>query len=123
MSELGRRAASFGHAFRGVARLVASEANARIHLSIAAAVVALGWLLGLPKGDWALLLLAIAAVLAAEAFNSALETLADRVTREPDEAIGHAKDLAAGAVLFTALGAAGVGLLVLGPPLLRLLAG
>jgi diacylglycerol kinase len=112
----GFRLASFADAGRGVAGLF-SEANARVQLAVAAAVVALGLWLDVARGDWALLALAIGLVLAAEAANTALEALADRVEPERHPLVGRAKDAAAGAVLLASLAAAAVGLLVLGPPL------
>jgi diacylglycerol kinase len=83
------------------------------------AVVALGLWLDLSRGDWCWLVVAIAMVLAAECMNTALESLADAALPEPHPLVGRAKDAAAGAVLCAALGAAGIGLLVLGPPLLH----
>ena len=60
-------------------------------------------------------------VLAAEAVNSAIEALADRVSPGYDEAIKRTKDLAAGAVLLTAIAAAAVGLLIFIPKIMNLL--
>ena len=80
-------------------------------------VIALGWFLRVGRSDWCWLVVAISMVWCAEAFNTAVERLADRVTMERDPLIKQAKDLAAGAVLCAALGAAVIGLLVLGPPL------
>ena len=114
---MGDRIRSFGNAFRGFVQLIQGEANARIHAAATAAVCALALFLGLGRLEWALLLLAIAAVWAAEALNTAVEVLADRICQDPDPAIGRAKDVAAAGVLVAAIGAAGVGLLVLGPPL------
>lgn len=112
------RAESFVHAFRGVVRLFSGQANARLQAAAGAAVVALGLWLRISRRDWALLVLTIAAVLAAEAMNTALEALADRVAPEVHPLVAKAKDVAAGGVLLLALGAAVVGFLVLGPPLL-----
>jgi diacylglycerol kinase len=112
----GFHLASFANAGRGVGALL-GEANARVQLAIAALVVGLGFWLELGRGDWALLVLAMGLVLAAEAANTALEALADRVAPDPHPLVGRAKDVAAGAVLIAALAAAAVGGLVLGPPL------
>ena len=57
---------------------------------------------------WALVLLASAAVLAAELFNTAIEHLADHLHPELHPSIRVVKDCAAGAVLLTAAGAVGV---------------
>jgi diacylglycerol kinase len=60
-------------------------------------------------------------VWSAEAFNTALEFLADAVSQEPHPLIGQAKDIAAGAVLMAALAAAIVGILLFRPYLLDFL--
>ena len=120
---LAGRIASFRDAGRGVAGVVARETNARIHAVATGAVIVLASLLDLGRHDWALLLLAMGSVWAAEIANTAIESLADAVREEFDPKIGRAKDAAAGAVLVTACAAAGVGLLILGPPLWRRLSG
>ena len=106
-----------GHALRGLVFLVRSQRNARVHGVITALVLALGLGLHITRLEWAFIALATAAVWAAEAFNTAVERLADRVTTERDPLIKQAKDVAAGAVLIACAGAVAVGLLVLGPPL------
>lgn len=99
--------------------LVATQPNARIHAVATVAVVAGGVGLEVGRHDWCWLAAAIAAVWTAEAFNTALEFLADEVSLEQRPGIGRAKDLAAAAVLCTCAGAATVGGLVLLPHLAR----
>lgn len=120
--DLAARARSFRYAFRGVAALLRSEPNARIHAVAAGLACALGAFLDLPPSGWLWLAAAIAGVFAAEALNSALEALADAVHPAPHPLVARAKDLAAGAVLIAAAGAAAIGFLVLGPPLVSWLA-
>ena len=120
---IAARARSFGHAFRGLGVLLRSQHNARIHAVATCAVCGLGALLGVSRGDWLWLVAAIAGVWAAEALNSALEALADATHPAPHPLVGRAKDLGAAAVLIVSLGAATIGLLVLGPPLWRWVAG
>ena len=69
--------------------------------------------------EWALLVLASALVLSAEAMNTAVEKLADRVSPERHPLVRDAKDVAAAAVLISAIGAAVLGALVFVPALLR----
>jgi diacylglycerol kinase len=64
--------------------------------------------------------LCIALVLALEAVNSAIEYLADKISPEQDPLIGKAKDIAAGAVLIAAIGAAIIGSLIFIPKLIAL---
>ena len=119
---LRSRARSFRNAGRGLAQLARSEPNAWIHAVATLLVCGLALVLGVGLAAWCWLVAAIAAVWAAEALNTALESLADAVHPGRHPGIGRAKDLAAAAVLISALGAALVGLLVLGPPLLARLA-
>ena len=109
------RGRSFACALRGIAMLLRTQMNARIHLLATAVVIAMGFTFRISRGEWVPLAFAIGIVWIAEAVNTAIEALADRICRERDEAIGRAKDIAAGAVLLAAITAAVIGLLVLGP--------
>jgi diacylglycerol kinase (ATP) len=111
------RLRSFRHAGRGLFGLLVREHNARIHAIATVLVVATGVLCRLERWEWGLVTAAISLVWTAEALNASLEQLADAISSAPDPAIGRAKDLAAGAVLASALGAAGLGLVVFGPRL------
>lgn len=112
------RLASFRDAGRGVWHGLAQHQNGRIQLALAASTIALGLALGLAPLEWSLVAGAIAAVTAAEVFNTAFEQLADALCPEHHPAIGRAKDMAAGAVLLAAVGAAAVGAIVFVPRLL-----
>jgi diacylglycerol kinase (ATP) len=115
---LAARVQSFGHAFRGVGRMLVTQHNAWIHAVATAAVFTLALWLGLGWSEWVVLLVAVAMVWVAEAFNTAIEHLCDRVSPEYDPLVREAKDVAAGGVLIAAAVAALIGFLVLGPPLL-----
>lgn len=115
-----KRIRSFRYAFRGIGCLIRGEANARIHCFATVCVVAAGWLLELNRTEWMLVVFAIGSVWAGEAFNSSIEALCDRVSPEYDEAIKRSKDLAAGAVLLTAIAAAIIGSLVFIPKIYAL---
>ena len=112
------RIESFRNAGAGIAHTFASQTNAKIHAVATLAVVVLGLFLGISFADWCWLVLAIAMVWVAECLNTALELLADATSPDPHPLVGRAKDAAAGAVLCAAIGAALIGLLVLGRPLL-----
>ncbi len=119
---LRRERAAFGYAWSGLRDALQTEAHLRFHALATVAVIALSVVLPLTRTDWALLALAIGAVWAAELLNTALERLTDLVSPTVHPLAGQVKDVAAAAVLVTAGAAAIVGLLVLGPPLWRLLA-
>ena len=110
---------SFFYAFSGIWNTIRSERNLRIHL--VCLVYMLSFLLAtdwftLSRGDWALLLLAAALVIAAELFNTAIEATVDLATEERRPLAKKAKDAAAGAVLVCAIFAVVVGLLILLQP-------
>lgn len=109
---MGGLAGGFRHAFRGLLDVLARQRNARFHLVATAVVVTVFALLGVSLLEWAVLALCIAAVWAAEALNTALEHLADRVSPRPHPLVGRCKDAAAAAVLLASLGAAAAGILI-----------
>jgi diacylglycerol kinase (ATP) len=118
---LRRRAASFGHALRGVGAALRSEVHLQFHAVSTVVVIGLGFYFGLSVLEWALVALAVAGVWAAELFNTAVETLTNLVSPGYHPLAGKAKDVAAGAVLLAALGALVVGALVFGPRVWALL--
>lgn len=117
---ISKRIKSFGHAFRGIGTLLATQHNALLHVIAAVTVIVLGLFFGISPIEWAVVALSIATVISAEAFNTAIEFLCDAVSTDHHPLIGKAKDVAAGAVLITAIGALAVGLLVFVPHVLRM---
>ena len=115
MDALWARLRSFRYAFAGLRLLLREEHNARIHATITVLVVVAGIVLRVSPVEWGVLVICIGMVLSAEAFNSAIERIADYLTTERDERIRDIKDLAAGAVLLCAITAAIVGLIVFVP--------
>ncbi|WMX14662.1 MULTISPECIES: diacylglycerol kinase [unclassified Aureispira] len=115
-----QRIASFKWAIKGLKDLFSNHPNAQVHLLATVLVIPIAFFLQITLIEWALIILCIALVTAMEAMNSALEYLADKISPEHDELIGKSKDIAAGAVLLSAIGAALVGALILGPKLYAL---
>jgi diacylglycerol kinase len=111
----------FWYACRGLILALRQEESFRVHLPAAAAALLLAGLLGLPPAHWAILLLSIAGVLTAELLNSGLERLAAAAIPSHHPLVGQALDMAAASVLVASVGAVGVGLTLLGPPLWTLL--
>jgi diacylglycerol kinase (ATP) len=109
---------AFRYAFRGISEMLRTESNARIHALATIIVVALGLTLGISRFEWLAVVLAITAVWCAEGFNTAFEALCDVASPEFHPQVERAKDIAAGSVLITAIGAALVGIFVFGPHLL-----
>lgn len=111
------RLASFGHAFAGLGFLVRNEANMRIHLIAAAAVVLSGVWLGIDLAGWRCLVIAMALVLMAEALNTGVEQACNAITPERRPEIKAAKDVASAGVLITAIAAVLIGASVFVPAL------
>jgi len=113
------RIQSFRCAFAGVWFILRSQQNAWVHALATVSVVALAGVLQIDAIGWALVLMAVAGVWVAEAFNTALEVVSDAIQPEYHASVGVAKDIGAGAVLFAALNSIVIGLLVLGPPVAK----
>ena len=109
------RIKSFGFAFEGIATFLKTQHNAWIHCLAAFLVVILGFTLNVTVTEWCLLIVAIALVMLAEMLNTAIEFLTNLVSPEYHPLAKHVKDVAAGAVLFAALAAVIIGLLVFVP--------
>lgn len=104
----------FVYAIRGILRCVREERNFRFHMVAAFYVTLLSPAFLQSRAEGALLALAIGLVLCAEAVNTALERLVDRLSPEQHPLAGAAKDIAAGAVLLTALAAVVVAVFLFG---------
>jgi diacylglycerol kinase (ATP) len=116
-----RRRCSFGWAFRGLGLSFRSQENMRIHFLATVLVAGLGLWLGLARWEWCAVMGAFALVWMAEIFNTAIEALVDLLSPERRPLAGKVKDLAAGAVLAAALGAAAIGAFIFVPRLWALL--
>lgn len=119
--ELVDRIRSFGYAIEGIVYLIKSQHNAWIHLIVTVVVIGMGFWLQITKAEWALIVLAMMGVWMGEAVNTAVEAIVDMVMPEFHPLAKIAKDVAAGGVLISAVAAAIVGLLILGPPLIEML--
>ena len=113
----------FRCAGRGVAVGMHGQDSFIVHVVMAAIVLGLAWWLRLEAWRCAIVTLCVAGVLSLELVNSSLERIVLVVHPERHPEIGRALDIAAGAVLVMAIGAAVCGLIVLVPPLLQTLFG
>ena len=112
---------SFKNAFAGLHYAITSQPNFRVHFFLAALALLLGFLLKIPFLEMTILILIIIFCLAVEMANTAIESVTDLVTEEWRESAKIAKDVSAGMMLLAACGAIVVGILILGPPIVRLL--
>ena len=111
---------SFTYAWKGILTCAGHEQNITFHLLAAIAVVVAGFIFHITHVEWMVVMLCIGTVITAELFNSAIERLVDLVSPEQNIIAGEVKDIAAGAVLVTAVAAAIVGLIVFLPYILAL---
>ena len=102
---------SFACAFRGLWDAVCDESHLRFHLVAGFYVLLLAPLFGVSRLEYAVLIVLIAAVIAAELVNTAIEDVSDALTRQQNAFIRLAKDIAAGAVLILAIAAVAVAVL------------
>ncbi len=107
------RSANF--AIEGILHAAKTQRHLRYHYFTAAAVLLLSYVLGVSRTEFLIIALSVIAVLLAEMFNTAIETLVDMVSPEENEKARVAKDIAAGAVLVTAFGVAVIGYIILFP--------
>lgn len=115
--QFSARLRSFKYAFRGLWLMIQTQHNAWIHAAATVAVAVAGVVLRISPPEWCWIILAMASVWTAEALNTAFEFLADVTTKEFHPLVEKSKDVAAGAVLVTALAAASIGGIVFIPHL------
>ena len=91
------------------------EHNFRIHLLAAIIVIFLGFYFKVTRQEWLWLVAAIGLVFITETINTAIEKLVDLTKPERDPLAGQIKDVAAGAVLISAITALIIGIVTLWP--------
>lgn len=97
------RLTAFGYAFKGAYDLLRNHAPSKIHMAAFVGIISVSWFLEFPLWKWVAVLICSGMVLAAEALNTAVEYVVDLVSPEYNVLAGKAKDVAAAAVLFTAV--------------------
>ena len=114
-----KRMKSFTHAGRGIWLLIKTTHNAWIHSGIFLIAIAGGFYFHISHTDWILLLLAAGFVFSAEAFNTAVEIDIDLTSPQYHPFARDTKDVAARAVLISAIAAFIVGVLIFLPHLVN----
>ncbi|MCB9201830.1 MAG: diacylglycerol kinase family protein [Flavobacteriales bacterium] len=117
---LKKRLKSFSYAFNGLKILLKEEHNARIHLVATILVLILGIVFEISTLEWIPILFAIGFVFFAELINSSTENIADFISPEKHNQIKKVKDLAAGAVLISAIISFIIGMLIFVPYLIKI---
>ena len=115
------RIQSFRFAFSGWWHVIRTQRNAWIHALVSLAVLAVSVWLRISRIELAVILLTIAMVWTAEFLNTALEAVVDLASPSKHHLAKIGKDVGAAGVLIAAGASVLVGLLILGPPLWRVL--
>lgn len=108
-SDLKRFGRGFIYAWNGIWAAIREERNFRFHLCTAVYAYAAAAVAGLSAAEFALISLCIFSVIQAELMNSAVERAVDKPDTSHWWSAGAAKDMAAGGVLMSAVGALCVG--------------
>ena len=109
-----KRAKSFANAGRGLWLFLKTTHNAWIHIVVLVIVVALGVYFNITRTEWFMLVFAAGFVLTAEAFNTAIEIDMDLTSPNYHPFARDTKDVAAGAVLVSAITALIIGVMIFG---------
>lgn len=113
--EIRTRVRSFKYAWQGIIVSFRSEANLKIHLIIALLVIVCGFLFKISVQEWLICIICFGLVISMELMNTVVETLVDYISTDLHPLAGKAKDIAAGAVLVSAILAAIAGLIIFVP--------
>lgn len=109
------RLKSVGFAVKGALKLITTEHSVMVQSSLAVLMTVAGFYFKIDRYEWMMQILAFGLVLGVESLNTAVEKIADFIHPEYHERIGFIKDIAAGAVMFAALAAMAIGLLIYVP--------
>ena len=118
---VGSRLRSVRFALRGIRWMLLTQHNAWIHAAATLLAVTAGAVAHIDAHEWLVIALAIMAVWSAEALNTAFEALCDVASPDFHPSVERAKDVAAGAVLISAIGSVVVAVLIFGPRLVGLM--
>jgi diacylglycerol kinase (ATP) len=112
------RLKSIGFAVKGAIKLITTEHSVMVQSSLAVLMIIAGFYFHISREEWIMQILAFGLVLSIESLNTAVEKMADFIHPEFHSKIGFIKDIAAGAVMFAAMAAIAVGLLIYVPKFL-----
>ncbi len=116
-TEWSKFTSGFHYAFSGLWYALRTQRNVRVHVVIACLALVMGIVLRISAVEFAMIFVAITGVFIAEMFNTVIELCVDLVSPVYHPLAKIAKDVAAGAVLLSAILSVVIGLFVLGPHL------
>ena len=106
---------SFKYAFEGILAGIKEEQNMKIHIIIMILVIIFGIMLKINTTEWIICILLFGLVISMELMNTAIENTVNLITKEKNQQAKIAKDVAAGAVLVSAIASAIIGLIIFIP--------
>lgn len=106
------RLKSVTYAFKGAVKLIRTEHSIMVQFSIGILISILGFIMEISATEWMFQILAIGLIMSVEGLNTAVEKIADFIHPSYSKRIGFIKDIAAGAVFFTAITAVIIGLII-----------
>lgn len=109
------RIRSLRYGMNGMRIIFRYEHNFRIHCILAALAIISGIIAGLKETEWMALVIVAGIVFITEMFNSSIEYMADFVSPGHSELIKKVKDVAAAAVLLSAIISVITGVLIFYP--------
>ncbi len=113
-----KRLKSFNYAANGFRILLQEEHNARIHFFALTLVILAGILFKISTNEWLAIIIVSCFVITSELFNSSLENIADFISPDKHPQLKKIKDLAAAAVLTSAIAAALTGIIIFLPKII-----
>lgn len=108
---------SFQYAIEGIIVAIKKERNLKIHICIMVSVIICGFIFKISTTEWIICIILFGLVISLELVNTAIENVVDLVTLEKNPKAKIAKDVAAGAVLISAIASAIIGLIIFIPKL------
>lgn len=108
---------SLGYAISGIINSIKKERNIKIHILFMIFVIVCGFVVNLSLTEWLVCILLFALVISLELVNTALEAVVDLCSPNYHELAKYAKDVAAGAVLVSAIASIAIGLIIFLPKL------
>ncbi len=107
---------SANHAIEGLLHAAKTQRHMRYHLYAATIILITSFALGIDWSEFTILMILAVVVLSVEMLNTSIELITDVLFKDYDERAKAIKDIAAGAVLITAIGAAVIGYIILYEP-------
>jgi diacylglycerol kinase len=112
---------SFGYAFEGLFHAIKYNRNLKIHLVAGLIVIVASIFFHVSSFEKEILGVLILLVILSEMINTSIEEMVNLITNEHRKEAKIAKDVGAGMILVSALGAAVIGIIIFTPYILKLI--